>query len=76
MENFDNYFDEGTALEKLTYAIDTIDSISSICAKSGGDLDATEIGRPLQLAVLRLQQLHKELEAELSQINAEDNNNE
>ena len=65
MENFDNYFDEGTSLEKMAYAIDVVDDLSSICSESNSGLSANAIARPLQLAVLRLQQLHKELEAEL-----------
>ena len=64
MENFDNYFDEGSSLNKLATAIDTIDDLSSICSESNCNLTANTIARPLQLAVLRLQQIYKELEAE------------
>ena len=63
MEDFDNYLDDGSSLEKLEYAIDVVDDIAAICCKGTQELTASDLHKPLQLAVLRLQQVHKELKA-------------
>ena len=64
MEEFDNYLDDGSSLEKLDNAIDVVEDIASICGKCSLQLTAQDIHKPLQLAVLRLQQVYKELKAE------------